>query len=131
VTDVPGAGRLLLDTHVLLWWLRGTADLSDDLRERIDTELEVYVSSVSVWELSIKKASGKLTLPEDLTDWIERSGLSDLPISLVHTDLAGRLPPIHRDPVDRMLIAQTLTEKLTLVTRDGLIRKYDVSTIEA
>jgi PIN domain nuclease of toxin-antitoxin system len=131
VTDVPGAGRLLLDTHVLLWWLRGTADLSDDLRERIDTELEVYVSSVSVWELSIKKASGKLTLPEDLTDWIERSGLSDLPISLVHTDLAGRLPPIHRDPFDRMLIAQALTEKLTLVTRDGLIRKYDVSTIEA
>ncbi len=131
MTDVPGAGRLLLDTHVLLWWLRGTADLSDDLRERIDTELEVYVSSVSVWELSIKKASGKLTLPEDLTDWIERSGLSDLPISLVHTDLAGRLPPIHRDPFDRMLIAQALTEKLTLVTRDGLIRKYDVSTIEA
>ncbi len=131
MTDVPGAARLLLDTHVLLWWLRGTADLSDDLKGRIDTELEVCVSSVSVWELSIKKAAGKLRLPEDLTDWIERSGLSDLPISLMHADVAGRLPPIHRDPFDRMLIAQALTEKLTLVTRDGLIHKYDVPILKA
>src|SRR6266487_853972 len=96
VTDVPGASRLLLDTHVLLWWLRGSADLSDDVKERIDTELEVYVSSVSVWELSIKKASGKLRLPDDLVEWIERGGLSDLPVRLRHADLAGRLPLIHR-----------------------------------
>lgn len=86
---------------------------------------------MSVWELSIKKASGELKLPEDLTDWIERSGLSDLPIRLRHADLAGRLPAIHRDPFDRMLIAQALVEKLTLVTRDGLIQRYDVPIIEA
>ncbi|MFI7068447.1 type II toxin-antitoxin system VapC family toxin [Kribbella sp. NPDC050124] len=131
MTDVPGAGRLLLDTHVLLWWLRDTADLSDDLKERIDTEFEVYVSSVSVWELSIKKASGKLKLPVDLSGWIRRSGLSELPISLTHAELAGGLPRIHRDPFDRMLIAQALAERLTLVTRDGLIRQYDVPILKA
>jgi PIN domain nuclease of toxin-antitoxin system len=131
VTDVPGASRLLLDTHVLLWWLRDTDDLSDDLKERIDTEFEVYVSSVSVWELGIKKASGKLKLPADLSGWIRRSGLSELPISLAHAELAGDLPRIHRDPFDRMLIAQALAERLTLVTRDGLIPQYDVPILKA
>jgi PIN domain nuclease of toxin-antitoxin system len=131
VSDVPGASRLLLDTHVLLWWLRGSADLSDDVKERINTELEVYVSSVSVWELSIKKASGKLELPDNLGEWIERGGLSELPVYLRHAEIAGRLPMIHRDPFDRMLIAQALVERLTLVTRDGLIHQYDVPTMKA
>ena len=130
MTDVTGAARLLLDTHVLLWWLRGT-ELSDDLRNRIDTELDVYVSPASIWEMSIKKATGKLNVPDDLIEWIERSGLSDLPIRNAHADLAGRLPPIHRDPFDRMLIAQAMAEKLTLVTRDCLIQQYDVPTIKA
>ncbi len=131
MSDPVGAGRLLLDTHVLLWWLVGSPELSSELRETIDTELEVYVSSASVWELSIKKASGKLTLPDDLTDWIRRGGLSELPITLQHGDLAGRLPLIHRDPFDRMLVAQALAERLTLVTHDRLIQKYDVQILEA
>jgi PIN domain nuclease of toxin-antitoxin system len=123
--------RLLLDTHVLLWWLEDSPELSDDLKDQIDTELEVYVSAATIWELSIKSAAGKLKLPDDLTGWIERSGLSDLPIRMAHADLAGRLPAIHRDPFDRMLIAQALVEKLTLVTRDGLIHRYDVPLIKA
>ncbi|GAA1581019.1 type II toxin-antitoxin system VapC family toxin [Kribbella hippodromi] len=122
---------MLLDTHVLLWWLVGSPELSGELKEKIDTELEVYVSSASEWELSIKKASGKLTLPDDLVDWIRRGGLSELPITMQHADLAGQLPLIHRDPFDRMLIAQALAEKLTLVTRDGFIRQYEVPTIVA
>jgi PIN domain nuclease of toxin-antitoxin system len=131
VSEPAGAGRLLLDTHVLLWWLVGSPELSDGLKETIDTELEVYVSSASVWELSIKKASGKLKLPDDLIDWIRRGGLSELPITMQHADLAGRLPLIHRDPFDRMLVAQALAERLTLVTRDGLVQKYDVPILEA
>jgi len=131
VTEQTGAGRLLLDTHVLLWWLAGSPELSDQIKERIDTELEVYVSSASVWELSIKQAAGKLTLPDDLIKWIRQGGLSELPITMQHADLAGRLPLIHRDPFDRMLVAQALAERLTLVTRDELIQKYDVPVLEA
>lgn len=123
--------RLLLDTHVLLWWLNDSPELSDGLKDQIDTELEVYVSPASLWELSIKQAAGKLKLPDDLADWIGRSGLSELPIRLPHADLAGRLPQIHRDPFDRVLIAQALTEKLTLVTRDGVIHRYDVPVLKA
>jgi len=131
VTEQTGAGRLLLDTHVLLWWLAGSPELPDQIKERIDTELEVYVSSASVWELSIKQAAGKLTLPDDLIKWIRQGGLSELPITMQHADLAGRLPLIHRDPFDRMLVAQALAERLTLVTRDELIQKYDVPVLEA
>jgi PIN domain nuclease of toxin-antitoxin system len=131
VSDVPGAARLLLDTHVLLWWMRDTKELSDELKERIDTEFEVYVSAASIWELSIKATAGRLKVPDDLTVWIEQGGLTDLPINRSHGDLAGRLPAIHRDPFDRVLIAQALVEKLTLVTRDRYILKYDVPTIMA
>lgn len=125
------SARLLLDTHVLLWWLEDSAELSDALKDQIDTELEVYVSAATVWELSIKAAAGKLKVPDDLVGLIERSGLSDLPIRNAHAGLAGRLPLIHRDPFDRMLIAQALVERLTLVTRDGLIHRYDVPMIKA
>jgi PIN domain nuclease of toxin-antitoxin system len=131
VSPSPGTARLLLDTHVLLWWAQDSDDLSDDLKERIDTELEVYVSAATLWELSIKAAAGKIELPGDLADWADQSGLRALPIDTTHAVLAGLLPMIHRDPFDRMLVAQAMAEKLTLVTRDRFIQKYDVQVLEA
>ncbi len=125
------SARLLLDTHVLLWWLEDSPELSEDLKDRIDSELEVHVSAATVWELSIKTALGKLEIPDDLTELLGQSGLSELPIRFHHAERAGRLPPVHRDPFDRMLIAQALTERLTLVTRNELIHKYDVPILKA
>ena len=124
-------GRLLLDTHVLLWWLADSPELSDDLKDQIDTELEVYVSVATIWEISIKSAAGKLIIPAALPDVIENSGVSELPIRSRHAYQAGRLPLLHRDPFDRMLIAQALTEKLILVTRDQAIHGYDVPVLKA
>ena len=114
---------------MLLWWLRGTSDLSDELNERISTELEVYVSAVSVWEISIKKTAGKLKVPDNLAEWIGRGGLSDLPIRMMHADVAGRLPAIHRDPFDRMLIAQALRGDLLLVSDEALFDSYGVNRL--
>ena len=123
------ARSLLLDTHVLIWWLLDDEALSDDTKDRIDTELEVYASPASVWEIAIKRSSGKLQAPPDLVDWILSSGVSELPIRHVHAAAAGDLPAIHRDPFDRLLIAQARTEGLTLATRDSVIQKYDVSVL--
>jgi PIN domain nuclease of toxin-antitoxin system len=131
VTQHFPAGRLLLDTHVLLWWLADGPELSDDLKSQIDTELEVYVSVASIWEISIKSAAGKLSVPDSFPDIVENSGVSELAIRSHHAYLAGRLPPLHRDPFDRMLIAQALAERLTLVTRDSAIHGYDVPLLKA
>jgi PIN domain nuclease of toxin-antitoxin system len=131
VSGSPGTARLLLDTHVLLWWAQDSDELANEVKERIDTELEVYVSAATLWELSIKAAAGKIELPDDLAEWAEQSGLRALPIDMTHAVLAGMLPMIHRDPFDRMLVAQAMTERLTLVTRNRFVQKYDVQVLEA
>lgn len=120
--------RLILDTHVILWWLTDDATLSSDIKDMIDTELDVFVSAATLWEVSIKTSLGKLG-PADLPERILASGLRELPITAMHGITAGRLPAIHRDPFDRMLIAQAKTEGLTLLTRDEQIAKYDVSLL--
>jgi PIN domain nuclease of toxin-antitoxin system len=94
----------------------------------IDTELDVFVSAATLWEVSIKTSLGKLG-PVDLPERILASGLRELPITAMHAIAAGRLPGIHRDPFDRMLIAQAKMEGLTLLTRDEQIAKYDVSLL--
>lgn len=120
---------LLLDTHVVLWWLLDDATLSDEAKARLDDDPYVYVSAATVWEVAIKESIGKLTGPEDLLEEIARSGFRQLPISFDHAVTAGRLPPLHRDPFDRMLVAQARCEGLTIATRDPLVRRYEVDVL--
>ena len=124
--------NLLLDTHTLIWALEGNPALSVAARDAIvDGNNIVFVSAVSVWEISIKKALGKLEAPDTLLEEIERHRFTPLEITLEHGDRAGKLPPIHMDLFDRMLIAQTQSEQLTLVTRDVEIQKYQVQYLAA
>jgi PIN domain nuclease of toxin-antitoxin system len=120
---------LLLDTHVVLWWLSDDPTLAEDIKKRLDIEPDVYVSSATVWEVAIKQAIGKLIEPADLPERIRDSGFRQLPITAEHAIEAGRLPLIHRDPFDRMLVAQARRENLTMVTRDAEIQKYDVAVL--
>lgn len=123
--------RLLLDTHIILWWLSDDATLADDVKDQIDHEPEVHLSPVTVWEVAIKQAIGKLTEPADLPERIRACGLREIAITSEHAMTAGRLPPLHRDPFDRMLVAQAQCEGLVLVTRDADIATYDVPVLMA
>ena len=124
--------RLLLDTHTLLWWLAEDATLSRNARETIaDPANQIFVSAASAWEIAIKKAAGRLRAPDDLEEQIEHNRFTPLPISLQHTTTAGALPNHHRDPFDRMLMAQGKIEQLTIVTRDDHIPDYGVEVIRA
>ncbi len=118
--------RFLLDTHVLLWWLADDEALAPDVKELIDTETDVFISAASVWEIAIKQALGKLTATSDVYSALDRSGLNELPIRSRHAVEAGGLPPLHRDPFDRMLVAQARCEDLMLLTRDAQLLRYDV-----
>lgn len=123
--------RLLLDTHVVLWWLADDPTLSDELKETIDEEIEVFVSAATVWEVAIKQQLGKIRAPVDLPEQIRDSELTNLAITSDHAVEAGRLPLVHRDPFDRMLVAQAQSQGLTLVTRDKVLRSYDVDVLPA
>ena len=120
---------LLLDTHVLLWWLADALELPDVIKDRLDHELDVRVSAATIWEIAIKQALGKITAPEDLPELVSESGFRALPIEFAHAVAAGRLPPIHQDPFDRMLVAQARCEDLTLVTKDPFCQQYDVAIL--
>lgn len=122
--------RVLLDTHVLLWWLADDPELGTNARAVIsDGNNEIYVSAASSWEISIKKRNGKLTGPDNIDSIVEQERFIKLPISLVHGELAGQLPDHHKDPFDRMLIAQAQTEKLTILTADEKIQQYDAPVV--
>ena len=123
--------RLLLDSHVALWWLGATNDLGPDCRARVEAADEVYFSAVTPWELSIKRALGKLEFPEGLVPELVASGFEELAISATHADHAPRLPPHHRDPFDRMLVAQAQLESLALVTADAALAPYDIELLDA
>jgi PIN domain nuclease of toxin-antitoxin system len=114
--------KLILDTHTLLWWLMDQPKLSPStLSELQNRSNVVLVSSSVIWEIAIKQAIGKLHAPNDLLDVVRRSGFDFLQISEVHAAAILRLPMIHKDPFDRMLIAQALIENGTIVTRDVFI----------
>jgi PIN domain nuclease of toxin-antitoxin system len=124
--------RLLLDTHALLWSLGRPESLSLDARRAIeDGENDVFVSPASPWEVAIKRAAGKLEATGDLADEIEAAAFVALPITTEHAILAGTLPPHHRDPFDRMLIAQARIEGLIIVSRDPRFEPYGVAILRA
>lgn len=124
--------RLLLDTHAFIWWIMGDQALGPRAREAIaDTGNEVYVSAASIWEMSIKRQLGKLSAPEDLEAVVERSGFSPLVIEMFHAQQAGALPSHHRDPFDRMLLAQAQAEGLTIVTQDSAFPAHGVRLMHA
>jgi PIN domain nuclease of toxin-antitoxin system len=123
--------RLLLDTNALLWWL-ADAGLAVQAREAIaDPANLVAVSAVSAWEISIKKALGKLAAPDDLEHQLQVGGFIPLPVTIAHGIAAGQLARHHDDPFDRMLIAQAIAEGLTMVTRDKRFGEYSVALLPA
>ncbi|MEW6353340.1 MAG: type II toxin-antitoxin system VapC family toxin [Pseudomonadota bacterium] len=124
--------RLLLDTHVLLWWLADDARLSKPARRLIaDVDNVVFVSAASIWEIAIKAALGRLKIdPTLLQPAIEESGFLSLPVSADHAVSVFNLPPLHSDPFDRMLIAQARAEQLKLVSCDARLSEYGVDMVE-
>ena len=124
--------RLLLDTQALVWALGNHPRLGPAARDAItDPDNDAYVSAASVWEIAIKQALGKLRAPQNLSGRVEQDGFKGLPITLFHAEQAGALTPIHRDPFDRLLVAQAQVEGLTIVTSDSVIPRYGVQTLPA
>jgi PIN domain nuclease of toxin-antitoxin system len=121
--------KVLVDTHVVLWWLLDDSTLSDEVKDMLDHEPDAFVSAATTWEIAIKQATGKLKGPKDLPARVRDSGLVELPMTIEHTIVAARLPRLHNDPFDRMLIAQALHNELTLVTRDAEIPRYKVPVL--
>lgn len=123
---------VLLDTHVVLWWLAGDRRLSDRSRLVIEEGAgDVLVSAVSGFEIATKRKLGKLRAPDDLEAQLESAAISILPLTLRHGLLAGELPFHHRDPFDRLLVAQALTEHLTLLTADPKLAPYGAAILPA
>jgi PIN domain nuclease of toxin-antitoxin system len=124
--------NLLLDTHVLLWWLGDDPNLSQSARTVIaDGNNLVFVSAAVIWEIKIKQALGKLKIPVNFRNVLDQQGFDLLDITVEHAYAVGKLPPYHRDPFDRILVAQAKVEKMTLVSRDNHIKKYKVPFIDA
>jgi PIN domain nuclease of toxin-antitoxin system len=122
---------LLLDSHVALWWLGNDRSLGAAAAEAIEMADDVRVSVITPWELGIRQAAGKLECPADLIPALLRAGFKMLPISTEHAERAPSLPMHHRDPFDRMLIAQAEIESLVIVTADDALGQYGQDVIDA
>ncbi len=117
--------RILLDTHVFLWYTKSDRKLSKQSRSIIQNAIEVYISSASIWEAMIKVRIGKLDVKiDDLVKAIPASGFSELPITVAHAAAVDRLADFHRDPFDRILLAQAITEPLVFLTADEMLKDY-------
>jgi PIN domain nuclease of toxin-antitoxin system len=122
--------KVLLDTHILLWWLSDDEALPPSAAQVIaDSGTAVLVSAASVWEIAIKKAVGRLDAPDDLLDALDANAFDALAITAAHAVAAGELPAHHADPFDRMLIAQARVEGLTLITVDDRFAEYEVNLL--
>ena len=127
-------GRALLDTHAFLWWNEEPERLSARAHEFIEEGTNaVFLSAVSAWEIAVKYSKGHLELPQEAQDYVltrvGREGFLPLAIEISHALRAGMLPPVHRDPFDRLLIAQSQIERLPILTSDPNIARYDVEVI--
>ena len=123
---------LLLDTHVVLWWLDDPTALDAPARRLIaDPRNRVFVSAAVAWEITIKRQLGKLDAPDDLEPALEQERFQHLPITVRHALAVAELPAIHGDPFDRIQIAQARLEGLTIVTRDATIPRYGVPCVRA
>jgi PIN domain nuclease of toxin-antitoxin system len=116
--------RLLLDTHVFLWWCQDDRRLKRPARRAIQDAGAVFVSAVSAWEVGLKVALGKLRIPGPFSAAVSASSFDELPIGFAHAAAASSLPMHHTDPFDRMLVAQCQVESLTLVTHDRQLQAY-------
>jgi PIN domain nuclease of toxin-antitoxin system len=117
--------KLLLDTHIYLWWLEDSPALPASARKMIETAETVFISSASLWESAIKSGIGKLDVnQEELVSGIRESGFEELPVRSEHTVWLLRLDNHHQDPFDRMLLAQALSEPLHLLTADSILARY-------
>ena len=123
--------RVLLDTHALLWWLAGDLNLSKTAREVVTADgTSVFVSAASAWEIATKHRLGKLpgvaSIVSDIDGAVARQGFIPMPVTILHGQHAGTLPGHHRDPFDRMLVAQALTEDCLLVSNETVFERYGV-----
>ncbi len=119
----------LIDTHILLWFVNGDEKLPGSIKAILETEKTIFVSIATFWEIAIKNSIGKLNLPVSIAQLMEdcsQEGFNILPIQASHLDRLKDLPWVHRDPFDRLLICQAQEEKLTLITVDENIVKYEV-----
>ena len=123
--------RLLLDTNALIWWLAGIPRFGDAAEGAIAGADQVFASAVSGYEVAFKRTLGKLVVPDDFSEQIDKHGFDELPVTLSHAIGAGELPLHHRDPFDRLLVAQARCEGLTLVTSDRKLAAYDVPVLDA
>ena len=124
--------NLLLDTHVLLWCLGAPHRLARETRKKIEKpETVVFVSAASAWEIEIKRALGKLKVPDDLAEQLQEKRFTELPVRVRHVAELRSLPELHRDPFDRMLVAQAIAENLAIVTSDDKLKAYAAKTIDA
>ena len=123
---------VLVDTHAFLWFMAGDRRLSRPARRAIEADDEWWLSAASVWEMAIKSSLGRLTLPGPAAEYIAdkvQSGLRVLAIEWPHAAAVERMPFHHRDPFDRLIVAQAQSDRLTLVTKDSIFRKYGVSVV--
>jgi len=122
--------NFLLDTHIFVWAMEGSKLLPESIKNKIaDPNNKIFVSVASIWEIVIKRHLKKIKIAFDIETSIEKAGIEVLAIEASHALETEKLPPHHKDPFDRMLVAQAIVEKLMIITEDGKIKKYDVSVL--
>ncbi|MFW5801174.1 MAG: type II toxin-antitoxin system VapC family toxin [Spirochaeta sp.] len=118
---------ILLDTHAVIWWLADSTELPELwVQEFSKTKNSCFVSSASIWEIAIKSSLGKITIPQNYTTILKSQGFIPLPVSWIHAHAVATLPMHHRDPFDRLLIAQAMNDNMLLASRDAIMQEYPV-----